>query len=154
MSYLQATKRPAQGFEIIEDVVDLLQAVTTLTDALGSSAYIYEHRAPEPVGGQWKRVVVREPIRGTGTRVNAARLRGIRFDVMVEVQEQVEKPDQFLAQAHDVIFQNLVGQVLTLSRGSAIMGIQAYSSSTVAGYDANDHSYYSTAGYVIPTLPA
>lgn len=154
MSYLDATKRPAQGFEVIEKVVTILKGVATLTSALGSADYIYEHRAPEPVGGQWKRIVVREPIQLGSSRINSARLRGIRFDVMVEVQEQVEKPDQFLAQAQDVIFQNLVGQSLSLTRGDAILSVQEYSQATPAGYDADDHSYYSTAGYVIATLPA
>ena len=154
MSYSDATSTPAQGFEVIEEVVDLLQAVSTLTSALGGSGYIYEHRAPEPAGGQWKRCVVRAPIRGEGSRINAGKVKGFRFDVMFEVQEQVEKPDQFLAQAHDVAYQNLVGQLLTLTRGTPIGTIQPYSEATAAAFDADDHSFYSTAGYVVALTSA
>lgn len=154
MSYADATKRPAQGFEVSEEVVDLLQAVSTLTAALGSASYIYEHRAPEPIGGQWKRCIVRTPIRGEGSRINVNRTKGFRFDVMFEVQEQVEKPDQFLAQAHDLAYQALIGQSLTLTRGTPLGTIQPYSEATAAAFDADDHSFYSTAGYIVALTSA
>lgn len=148
-SYHDTVRRPAQGFEVIEDVVALVQGIATLTAAIGGTAYIYAHRAPEPVGTHWKRIVVRQPFFGQGNRTNIARTTGFRFDIMVEVQEQVERPDQFLAQSHDLIFEALVDQSLTLSRGQALGKIQPYTDPTAAAYDAEDHSYYSTAGYVL-----
>jgi hypothetical protein len=98
--------------------------------------------------------VVRQPVQAIGYRVNAGNTKGQRFDVMVEVQESVEKPEQFLAQAHDLIYQALVGQALTLTRGTPIGTIQAYSEPTAAAYDADDNSFYSTAGYVLAMMPA
>ncbi len=149
MSYSSTTSRPAQGFEVVEAVTDLLKAITVVTDAIGSDSFVYSHRAPNPSGTHWKRAVVRAPIRCEGSRINVGKVKGFRFDVMFVVQEQVERPDQFLAQAHDLTYEGLVGQSLTLTRGTAIGAIQPYSEATAAAYDADDNSFYSTAGYVI-----
>ncbi|HMB77132.1 MAG TPA: hypothetical protein VKN76_12080 [Kiloniellaceae bacterium] len=157
MSYFSATTEPAQGFEAVEAVVVLIQAISALTAKLGSASYVYAHRSPEPptvADGKWKRVVVRAPVLAQGYRVNVGKTKGQRIDVMVEIQEGVEKPDTFLAQAHYLIYQNIVNQALTLTRGAPIGAIQPYSEPTAAGYDADSNSFYSTAGYVLAMMPA
>lgn len=154
MSYYTTANPPAQAFEAIEAIRDLIAADATLTAAIGGAGYVYEHRVSEPPGGQWKRVVVRQPVFGEGSRVNVSRTQGVRIDVMVEVQEQVEKPDTFLAQAHELIFAAIVGQTLTLTRGAQIGHVQPYQTATAAAYDEGDHSFYSTAGYIVAMMPA
>jgi len=109
---------------------------------------------PEPTGTLWKRAVVRQIIFADGHRSNVSRTKGVRVDVMVQVQEQVEKPDTFLAQAHQVIFEAIVGQSLTLTRGTHIGMVQPYTDPTTAAYDEADHSFYSTAGYIVAMSPA
>ena len=154
MGYFTTANPPAQAYEVIEAVRDLVAGIAALTTAIGGAANVFEHRNPEPPDGQWKRIVVRPAIFGDGSRSNVSRSKGVRVDVMVEVQEQVEKPERFLAHAHELIFQNIVGQVLALTKGTAILGVQPYTDPTAASFDEDDNSFFSTAGYIVATVPA
>lgn len=158
--YTDSDRLPAAGFEVVEAVRALIDADTTLRAALGGAGRVFGHRTEfttaetdSKSGDTWKRVVVREPVTPEGPRLNVARTFGIRIDVMVEVQERTPRPDQFLDQAHRNVFEAIVGQTITLNRGAAIGTVHPLAAPSVAAYDSDDHSFYSTASFVLAVQP-
>ena len=149
MSFSDATAPPSQSFEVIEEVHALIASISALTTAIGGASFVHKHRLPRPPkSSSWKRVVVRAPVYGEGYGVNVGKTTGQRIDVVIEVHESTPNPDQFIAYYQDLIFQNIVGQSLTLTKGTGIGEIQPLTQPTAAAYDADDHSLYSVQSFV------
>jgi len=153
MSYYDISPAPPQTNEIIPLIAALLTADSNLTTALGGSGQVLQYRLPADMSGNgWKRLLVREPIRPP-SREAIHNYRNFIFDIMIEVHEDVPNPDQFLQAAHARVHTLLSGQTISPTKAEVALPVERRTLPTATAYDKGDHSYYSTAQYLLTLKP-